>query len=76
MTIDVLEFEDAIGSGAQFAAKEDGLYVHCHCDWCGDSESGFGAEVGHDLTISQARELYDFLGRWLGRKRPLPMSEA
>lgn len=65
MERDVLTFEDSLGDGAQFTTKENGLRVHCHCDWCGDTESGFGAEVGYDLTFEQAKELYEFLGKWL-----------
>lgn len=62
---DSLAFEDSLGDGAQFTTKVNGLRVHCHCDWCGDTESGFGAEVGYDLTLEQAKELYEFLGKWL-----------
>lgn len=62
---EVLAFEDSLGDGVQFTVKDDGLRVHCHCDWCGDSESGFGAEVGYDLTLEQAKELYKFFGKWL-----------
>lgn len=62
---EVLAFENSIGDGAQFIAKADVLRVHCHSDWCGDSVSGFGAEVGYDLTAEQAKELYEFLGKWL-----------
>ena len=61
----VLGFEDGTGDGAQFTTKVDGLYVHCHCDWCGDSETGYGAEVGYNLTIQEAKKLHDFLGEWL-----------
>lgn len=60
----VLEFENDRG-GVQFTAKEDGLYVHCHDDLCGDTETGIGAEVGYNLTVEQAKELHAFLGQWL-----------
>jgi len=68
VTRDALAFEDSLGHGAQFVAKDEGPYVECYCDWCGDTETGFGAEVGHELTRGQAEELYKFLGRWLKAK--------
>ena len=57
----VLSFENSLGDGVQFTAKEYGLRVHCSCDNCGDSESGLGAEVGYDLNLLQAKKLYKFL---------------
>ena len=57
----VFSFEDSLGNGAQFTVKDDGLRVHCHCDYCGDSESGYGAEVGYDLNLQQVNELIKFL---------------
>ena len=59
----VLAFEDSLGDGVQFIAKDDGLHVHCHNDYCGDSESGFGAEVGFDLNLQQVNKLIEFLKR-------------
>ena len=57
----VLSFEDSLGDGVQFTVKDEGLRVHCSCDNCGDSETGFGNEVGYDLNLLQAKELYKFL---------------
>lgn len=34
-------------------------------DWCGDTESGFGAIVSVDLSRKQVAKLHAALGRWL-----------
>jgi hypothetical protein len=34
-------------------------------DWCGDTETGFGATVSIDLTRADAMRLRDMLNKWL-----------
>jgi len=57
----VIVFGEEFYDGAQITANDDGFYIQCFCEWCGDTETGFGAEVGHMITIEQAAELRDFL---------------
>ena len=57
----ILSFNDSLGDGVQFTVKDEGLRVHCHCDNCGDSETGFGNEVGYDLNLKQVDKLIKFL---------------
>ena len=68
----VLTFDDDTGDGVQFVAHDKVLHVHCHSDWCGNTESGIGAEVGYDLNLSQAAELHAFLGAFLSMQKETP----
>lgn len=46
----------------EFDVHNDGeLRIECTSDWCGDTETGFGASVGVTLTKEQAKELLAFL---------------
>jgi len=66
MERNILQFANSIGDGVQFVTKWDVLHVQCYSDWCSDSETGYGAEVGFDLTREQAKEVCDFIMAWLG----------
>jgi hypothetical protein len=47
---------------------DDGsLRIDCTSDWCGDTESGFGATVGVNLNERQARDLLTFLAAHLNQ---------
>jgi hypothetical protein len=47
------------------------LRLVCIDNYCGDSETGIGAEVGVDLNAEQVAELHAGLGEWLeSRKGP------
>ncbi len=59
------EYQD---DGVQFVLEDrtsDYLYLQAYCDSCGDSESGFGREVGVTLTRDQGEKLLVFLVEWL-----------
>lgn len=47
-----------------FAGGKD-LSFSCNNDWCGDTESGFGATVSVSLGREDAEKLRDFLDAWL-----------
>ncbi len=47
--------------GLQAVADEFGVHVTCSDDWCGDTETGFGASVTVNLTKQQALELAKFI---------------
>lgn len=41
---------------------DDGsLRIDCTSDWCGDTETGFGATVGVNLNPEEAKRLLAFL---------------
>lgn len=47
---------------AEFDMWEGGsLRVTCSSDWCGDTETGFGASVGVTLSNADAYKLLAFL---------------
>ena len=41
------------------------LDLTSYCEWCGDTESGFGATVSVPITRKEATALRDFLDNWL-----------
>lgn len=45
--------------------KADNIYIEIEDEWCGDTESGFGALVGINLNGDQVKKVHDFLGNWL-----------
>lgn len=53
--------------GLQIIAEEEDNVIHVKAfdEWCGDTETGFGAEVSVDLDIGSAIKLRDFLNEWL-----------
>jgi hypothetical protein len=47
---------------AEFTVRTNGaLRIECVSDWCGDTQSGFGASVGVTLSEKEASRLLDFL---------------
>ena len=58
---------DAKDPSCQFVgnADEDTATISNNDDWCGDTESGFGATVSIQLTRDDARRLRDAIDAWL-----------
>ena len=61
-----LVFDTDSDPGMQVVEVEGGLSFSNQDDWCGDSETGFGATVSVMLTRQQVAELHAALGSWLG----------
>jgi hypothetical protein len=51
--------------GLQVVVSEEGLSFSNQDDWCGCTETGFGATVSVQLSRVQVAELHASLGRWL-----------
>ena len=53
--------------GCQFVGNSgsDTASISNNHDWCGDTETGFGATVAVDLTRDDARRLRDTIDAWL-----------
>ena len=49
---------------------KDSLGFSNNDDWCGDSETGFGATVAVELTREQVSKLHSALGDWLATQEP------
>lgn len=61
-------FDTDSDPGMQVVAISDGkLSFSCNDDWCGDSESGFGATVAIEIDREQVSELAQSLVAWLMR---------
>lgn len=68
MSEDRLFFEtDVEDPGCQAVAfkGKDTMTISNNNDWCGDTESGFGATVSVTLTRADAKRLRDMLNEWL-----------
>lgn len=66
MTRERLVYDTDTDPGVQVVMTSDtSLSFSCQDDWCGDTESGFGATVNVELDIEQVRELWSALGYWL-----------
>jgi hypothetical protein len=52
--------------GIQVVPFDGGISISAQDDWCGDTETGFGATVSVQLTREQVAELHAALGRYLG----------
>ena len=61
-------YEDDIEDGVQAVLYNKGVHITCFSNWCGDSETGYGASISYDLPIEQVKSLYKFLGAWLREK--------
>lgn len=62
-----LIFDTDSDPGMQVVVTGEGLSFSNQDDWCGDTESGFGATVAIQLSRQQVQTLYEALGRWLDR---------
>ena len=63
-----LIFDTDSDPGLQVVTLADGgLSFSNNDDWCGDTESGFGATVVIELKREQVEELHKSLGCWLAR---------
>jgi hypothetical protein len=51
--------------GIQIVPLDDGISISAQDDWCGDTESGFGATVSVPLTREQVVALRDALSAYL-----------
>lgn len=60
----VLCFEDHMGS-LQVTRTDQGLSFCAANDWCGDTETGFGADCDFTISTKEAGELYRFLRGYL-----------
>lgn len=60
-----LVFDTDSDPGMQVTVSDSGLYFSNQDDWCGDTESGFGATVGVTLSRQQVEDLHESLGNWL-----------
>lgn len=60
-----LIFDTDSDPGMQVVATDTGLSFSNQDDWCGDTESGFGATVAIQLDKAQVSALHAALGRWL-----------
>lgn len=47
------------------SSDSDVTHFAMESDLCGDSETGFGANIELDLTIEQVKALHQFLGTFL-----------
>ena len=63
----ILTFEIDFSTSIDFKVKDDGVYIEIVDEWCGDTESGFGALLGADLDRDQVKELCAFLSDWLNK---------
>jgi hypothetical protein len=46
----------------EFVTHENGeMHVEINDDWCGDSETGFGARLSHTLGVDEIAQLRAFL---------------
>lgn len=61
----ILTIEQDFSVSIDFKAKTDGVYIEAADEWCGDTNSGFGALVGIDLTPEEVLKVYNFLGEWI-----------
>lgn len=48
---------------AEAGAKQ--IEVTSNCEWCGDTETGFGATVHVSITREEVVALRDFLDAWI-----------
>lgn len=63
---DTIELPSGGDPRAEFTMWKGGeLRIDCTSDWCGDTESGFGATVGVTLSNEHAKELLAFLQQHL-----------
>lgn len=51
--------------GIQVVPFKGGISISAQDDWCGSSETGFGATVSVQLTREQAVAFHEALGRYL-----------
>lgn len=51
--------------GLQVSTSDNAVYLKAFDEWCGSTETGFGAEVGVSLDVGSAIKLRDFLNEWL-----------
>lgn len=42
------------------------LAISCNDEWCGSTETGFGATVSLDISKQDARRLRNYLNQYLG----------
>ena len=58
---------EAEDPGCQFVGNsgEPTATISNNNDWCGDTESGFGATVAIELTRADAKRLRDTIDAWL-----------
>lgn len=62
-------FDTDSDPGMQVVATSDSpprLVFSNQDDWCGSTESGFGATVAIELKREQVAQLHAALGEWLG----------
>ena len=62
--IDVLNIAND-GIELQVNFKTDGVYIEIENDFCGSTETGFGATVGMDLNREEVETLYNFFKKCL-----------
>jgi len=67
MTDLYLEDKQGLDQGMNVISGDKRLYFNCYDEWCGSTETGFGAEVTATLNIEQVKELYKYLGEWLAK---------
>jgi hypothetical protein len=78
MTEAVIEFEEVGGVGDTLTVDERDGHFNFTTDepWAGDSETGFGQSGSVSLTLSQALELWDWLGGRLKSHLAKPSTES
>lgn len=65
---DRMVFDTDSDPGLQVVSLVDGtLSFSNQDDWCGSTETGFGATVVINLSRQQVCELHASLGRWLAK---------
>lgn len=45
----------------------DSINISANNEWCGSTETGFGATVCVDVQRNDVERLYEILGKWLGK---------
>lgn len=62
---DILTIDQDSSVSMDINAQSSDVYISIENEWCGDSQSGFGANVSISLNYKQAIQVYEFIGKWI-----------